>query len=212
MKKILIIISIFVIIFIPNAQINAQTVDDQWLFESTFIETYGEHISYGGYSYEELFYHKDNKGDIDWCLISGSTQTSAPANYYMLISECVSLRGKSFPFSNKFAVYDVMNNTFIDICDIEDFTKYKGLAEQLLLQDFLIPIGDADYDKGLSVLDATFIQRALVGLCKFNSVDDLSSRKKINNSDELKYISDFDRDGERSIMDATAIQMKLVKK
>lgn len=212
MKKILVFICIFTILIIPIAQVSAQIVYDQWMFENEFLSKYGEHISYGGYSYEELYYHSDSKDNIDWCLISASTRPVSPANYYVVLGDWVSLKGKSFPFYNKFAVYDVMNETFIDICDIEDFSKYEGLTEQLLIQDFLIPLGDADYDKDLSILDATFIQKVLADKCEFNSNDDLSGRNNINDSYDLKYITDIDRDGKRSIMDATAIQMKLAKK
>ena len=57
-------------------------------------------------------------------------------------------------------------------------------------------LGDADLDHEVSILDATCIQRGLVGL---NDLSDLQW-----------LLADADRDGEASILDATAIQRWLV--
>ena len=59
------------------------------------------------------------------------------------------------------------------------------------------------------MLDATLIQRALAGLCDFHAEDEIIASSWLVGS--LDYMSDFNRDGERSVLDATAIQMKLAK-
>ena len=57
-------------------------------------------------------------------------------------------------------------------------------------------LGDVDLDREVSILDATYIQRALVGL---------------NFPGEFQWLlADTDKDGEPSILDATAIQRWLV--
>ena len=58
-------------------------------------------------------------------------------------------------------------------------------------------IGDVDMDDMMTVMDATFIQRALCDL------------KTLNSTQEL--LSDYDRDGNKTIMDVTAIQRRLAE-
>ena len=59
-------------------------------------------------------------------------------------------------------------------------------------------LGDADDDGILSVMDATYIQMALVGLKSF---DDFKS----------EFIADIDKDKSPSVMDATIIQKSIAK-
>ncbi len=71
-----------------------------------------------------------------------------------------------------------------------------------------ILVGDIDKDRELTVKDATYIQKCLVGLENFDK-DDYVERYDLVFSDKENvplYISDFNRDGERNIKDATAIQ------
>lgn len=58
------------------------------------------------------------------------------------------------------------------------------------------PLGDVDLDHALTVFDATFIQRKLVGLEQF--------------SDLQMQLADFDGSGDVTVFDATAIQRALV--
>ena len=60
-------------------------------------------------------------------------------------------------------------------------------------------------------MDATFVQRVIAELDEFNNYDNINDYYVHRGKEILKYISDFDRDGERTILDATAIQMKLAQ-
>ena len=117
----------------------------------------------------------------------------------------ISVGSICYPFHTGYAIYDAQLNEIIDI-EKADISKYpdfeKGLEEARVGN----PFGDADMDSKLTVMDATFIQRALAQMCEFSKFDD--TYYKVDGV-VLKYISDFDRDGERTVMDATAIQHKL---
>ena len=65
-----------------------------------------------------------------------------------------------------------------------------------------------DKDRELTIKDATYIKKCLVGLETFDK-DDYVERFDLVYSDNENvplYVSDFNRDGERNIKDATAIQ------
>ena len=76
---------------------------------------------------------------------------------------------------------------------------------QFIEEDYVIPVdddptvvlGDADKDSALTVLDATHIQRYLVGLVGEAEID--------------LTAADFDGDGGVTILDATAIQRHLAE-
>ena len=74
--------------------------------------------------------------------------------------------------------------------------------------------GDMDLDDEVSIIDATIIQCALAQTGEFPWYD--AHREQYNKEYDgthyiakVYYVSDFDFDGERSVLDATAIQMHL---
>ncbi len=186
--------------------VNSELQSNTDPIETEFVNLYVDN-AYIPYSYERIYDKVNENGDIEWSLISASSSGPLPAMYYAVFDDMVSLRGRCVPFKNRYAIFDWPKWEFIDICDLYSFDVYEGLREQLYKQDFLYPIGDADLDRKLTVLDATMIQKVVAKLCSFGSGDDLTSRLVIKG--ELSYISDINRDGSRNILDATAIQKKL---
>ena len=78
------------------------------------------------------------------------------------------------PFSFRYGIYDVKEDKFYDILREDfDFSKYDELEETFDSFEPGYPIGDADFDKELSILDATFIQFALAQLSDFHSDDEI---------------------------------------
>lgn len=214
MKKIISILLVTMLLIstistVAFAEVAQEPIKDEYLYLNTFLEVYKEDIFYNDYIYEELYCHRDSNNSIDWVLVMAQTSPPPPANYYWVFGDMVSLRGWSAPFKNMYAVYDVAKNEYIDICDLKTFDVYDGLKEQIYALNFLYPIGDADRDKKITILDATYIQRVLAKLIIFPT-DDLTSYLCVTPG-ELNYLSDIDRDGKRNICDATAIQMKLAK-
>ena len=188
-----------------------ETLDNEYLYETDFTDVFGKGT---GYEYDEKYYYKNSEGEVEWCLVYAINTPGPPAPYYTVFHNYVSLQGGYIPFSTMYGVYDAKENKFYDLNDLESLEKYDGLVEQLLIYDeYMYPIGDADNDKELTVMDATFIQKVEAKLCEYNEdVDDLRNRFVAANSEKIAYISDYDRDGERTVMDVTAIQQKLAKK
>lgn len=182
----------------------------EYLYLEEFIEQYKNTNGFyeDGYreNYEEVYYHYAENNDLNWVLARCAYVTSAGMNY-AVYGDMVSLVGYGIPLKNNYAVYDVAQQKFIDICDLDDLSEYDGLKDILCSVKLLYPIGDADMDGILTILDATQIQRHLASLIQLD--DDLEHYSSIKG--ELRYLTDMDRDGDRTIMDATAIQRKLAK-
>ncbi|MBR2715964.1 MAG: hypothetical protein IKB73_07160 [Ruminococcus sp.] len=184
------------------------------LFEDRFLECYSDNYDgrkrYNHY-YEEIFYHYDSDGEMDWVLIDECPFEKKPFMYSAMYKDRILSNGGYYPFSFRYGVYDVNEDKFYNIFENGfDFSKFEGLDEALTAYEPGVPHGDVDYDGILTVMDATFIQRALVGLDEFNVLDDMDYIPELwYQNDKPEYMSDFDRDGERTVMDATAIQMKL---
>lgn len=81
--------------------------------------------------------------------------------------------------ANEYGLYDVL---------LFKSVTYRGEKE-------LVRLGDVDNDGDLTVIDATGIQRELVG---------------IGSTEYIEDCADYDQDGDVSILDATAIQRTLV--
>ena len=108
------------------------------------------------------------------------------------------------PFRFGYALYDLEENKFIEFSEtiVDD---YPFLTEYMENYNIGSPLGDADNDGKLSILDATFIQLVAAQLAEYPSGDDIS----YYNATALTYKSDMNRDSKRNILDATAIQLKL---
>ena len=179
-------------------QFKAEYIDSGMYFPDMIYEEVYNQYAFGKRPYQ-----------IDWVLVHAYLNGPLPRECYAVLGDRVSLAGDCVPFAVNYAVYDVNTKEFTDICDIEDLSAYNGLEKQIEKLGIGVPIGDADGDKVLTVTDATYIQRVAAKLCEYDDIDDLSGRYQVNS--ELKFISDFNRDGQRNVMDATAIQRKLVE-
>lgn len=185
------------------------------IFEAEFIEKYSEIIFSESHEYDELYYHYDKNGDMDWALVYECSYNSSPWNYHIMYKDRILMYGGYFPFSFAYGVYDAKAGEFYDILnDKFNFDDYKDL--EVIFDSFMpgYPIGDADLDKDLTIMDATYIQRVLAGLTYFDERDTIESYFGYVSWNELgypRYISDMDRDGKRTVLDATAVQRKLAK-
>ena len=216
MKKLLSIVLVIIVLSITNVSACANEAQEtaeniEYLYLEEFIEQYKDTSGFSDVayreSYEELYYHYDENDKLNWVLVRCSYVTST-GMYYAVFGDMVSLVGYGIPLKNDYAVYDTGQQKFSDICDLDDLNAYDGLKDVLYSYKLLYPIGDADMDRELTVLDATQIQRHLALIIQLD--DDLEHYSSIKG--QLGYITDFDRDGERTVMDATAIQKKLAKK
>ena len=163
-------------------------------------ETQYDHTAF----YRELYYHRDDKDEIDWALVRCEMEVRAPAIYQAVIGNRVIQHGNyAAPFSSGYALYDVKEDRFISAASVEasnydGFTKAfdENVSEGRLL-------GDIDNDNEITVIDATIIQRCDIRIQDFPEDDEIESAVAWNL--DQKYYSDFNRDGERDILDATCI-------
>lgn len=179
------------------------------LYEKRFLELYEDMIFSETHDYDELYYHHDENGEVDWALIEQCSHNAPPWEYHRVFKGRVFMYGDHRPFSFRYGIYDVKEDKFYDIIDDQfDYSKYDDLEEVFNTFNFGYLIGDSDSDGVLSVMDATLIQMSLAGL---TDLDDVLIDYDGYFNGFPKYISDFDCDGMRTIMDATGIQMKLAE-
>ena len=201
--------SIGLLILPANAEIISKT-DSEYLYKERFTET-RTNSSTKPLEYYEVEYHYDKNNNIDWILIYADYYWSAPLGTYVIIGDRVVTYYEYNMPTTLYWVYDVKNDVFSDICKV-NFDDYVGLEKVILSLKLGRPIGDADFDNELTVLDATYIQMVSSKLCEYNDEDNVDGAFYCLGEEKISYISDFDRDGKRTILDATAIQMKLAKK
>lgn len=166
------------------------------LVKAKFEAKYSKEIAESEYGYlcNVLYANTDENGELEWALCRGSINGVAEVFGYDKLSKVFLTTGDAEPFGTEFAVYDAKKDDFV-LMD-EDLSAYRSLEEKMVKLGIAYPIGDADYDRELTIYDATIIQRYLAGL----------NNKKID--EFLCYVDD---DDEISILDATVIQCYLTK-
>jgi len=160
------------------------------------------------YNYDELYYHVDSEGVADWVLITGYTSSVIPQSLYMIIGNRVVIQAqRKTPFGHGYAVYDTKQNivksVYTDMLD-----QYEGLEEAFNKYGCGKLLGDLDDDNEITIIDVTIIQRCEVNIRDYPENDLIQPYGEVD--DSLRYYSDFNRDGERDIIDATCIQRYLV--
>ena len=161
--------------------------------------------------YDELYYHYSENGEIDWALVSVSSNVVDPMPAYAVIGDRVYTSDNiMYPFSVGYGVYDVADDEFIDLCTVikSGTDTYEGLAEQVSSLKIGKLIGDMNGDGILSVLDATYLQKCQANLIPFPNDDEIQGFKL---TEELAFCSDCDKDGQRTVADVTAIQRQALE-
>ncbi len=193
----------------------ANIISGDYLYEDKFVEsfvtTYGDEEPY--YAYEEIYYHYVDENDpdskIDWVLVSATNMNASPWGIKEVVGDRVFFAASELhPFRFNYGVYNVNSGYFFQLEEsvLESFTDLAQVLDELKIG---YPIGDADLDRKLSIMDATYVQQVAASLAEYDGSDDISGYHDFGG--DLNYISDMNRDGVRSVLDATAIQMKLAK-
>ena len=172
--------------------------------------------------YEEFYeyYSESNNTDTpDW--IFGKGYTEMETSYSKgVFGEYLIYGDYCYPYLLGFFVYDPNENVFYDIQQAWEM-KFENLSyafEEYIRNNkkydvekrCIYRIGDSDTDCELTIMDATYIQRALAQLEEFGALDTYIGAFQ-HYGKKLNYISDYDFDGTITVFDATAIQMKLAK-
>lgn len=184
-----------------------------------YPKTYPDEPDVSFSDYKELYRH-DDAGSLDWVLIQAYGDTVMPWYACGVMNHRVVYRDCTYGlFLFGVGLYDAEEDAFYDLAapprGVDLYKKYDGLAEAVDQYGIGRLLGDIDCDDEISIIDVTILQRCDVGLREYPLTDKLAgegsdglgySYKYEDNDAPLVYYSDFNRDGERDISDATAIQ------
>lgn len=185
-------------------------IKDVSLYEERFKELYlsGYDLSELAWGYKELYYHHSNSGELDWVLVYATSPAVGPIDLVTVVGNRVLNPGNMYsPFDACYGIYLVKDDRFIDAGSAEA----KGCEGFLKVFDKIDDgrlIGDLDNDNAVTVVDATLIQRCEVMMRDYPEGDIYTLT--FDQSGMTHYYSDFNRDGERDILDATCIQRYLI--
>lgn len=147
-----------------------------------------------------------------WALIQSHVQSFEPWDYVgsVLFGDRILSWWHSgaslYPYG--LFIYDTKQGSFIPIEEV-DPNQYTGLIDLMKELRLGRPLGDADNDKELTILDATSIQRDLAELESLPK-DDMYYCEAGAGSWNAYLYADYDCSGDLTILDATAIQRNLV--
>ena len=162
--------------------------------------------------YKELFYHKDSSGETDWALVKATAAQNSPSSLYTVIADRVFRQGVYYaPFSTGYGIYDVAQNKFFDADKIKygDYPGFVKAFDKYASKDGSGNgrlLGDIDGDDKLTIVDCTLMQRCDVELTKWPDDDIIDPDGIWDYFKPLTYFSDFNRDGDRDIIDITLLQ------
>lgn len=162
-------------------------------------------------NYEELYEHTNADNETDWVMLFALIDMPAPWCGMGFAGNRVLISGTYDIFEFGMGLYDAQEDTFYDLTKMTDYSKYDGLAKAIDTYGKGALLGDLDGDDALTIIDVTILQRCIAHMSEYPETDTITSSTPIDSSfHPLTYYSDFNRDGERDILDATAIQRYLV--
>lgn len=152
--------------------------------------------------FEVLYIHTNSWGSNDWTLVYATTTATENEELYALVGNRVIVKSETEkPYVTGFAIIDG-NGTLRDITKVR-LSSFSGLEETFNQLGAGKLLGDIDNDNDLTVLDATILQRCDAGIKEFPEQDKIILQKPVEGA--LTYYSDFNRDGERDILDVTCM-------
>ncbi len=170
------------------------------------------------FSYSELYYHTplsgyDGTGGAftDWILVNVEPKEPYEGSSYGVFDEVLISNTVYYPFTFGYGVYDCVNDKFYSITKAwdMDFEDLHDVFVHIAKSRGAYLLGDADNDGELTILDATHLQRFTVNAEDLEYDEYATAHKSHSFGPEIKYLSDFNCDGERDIIDVTLIQRQV---
>lgn len=191
---------------------------EQWAADEYQAKLYKDDDSYmgGGIGYYEpevKYCHFDDDGNMDWALIEVYSFPDLDWEIAMRLDDLIIDCGSEEAiFCFGYGIYDANQDTFYDIYDVRERSEdYPDLKNVLSAFNIGRPIGDADADSIMTVLDATRVQRVLAELESFEYNGAVYYLHEPGQPIlDSTYYADYDLDGTVTIVDATGIQRALV--
>ena len=164
------------------------------------------------FSYSELYYHAVSDDCTDWALVyvEPKIPNANEGSSYGVFDEVLISNAVYYPFKFGYGVYDCVNNKFYSITQAwdMDFDDLHDVFVHVVKSRGAYLLGDADRDGELTVLDATHLQRFTVH-AEDLEYDDVTAHKSQSFGPKIKYLTDFNCDGDRDIIDVTLIQRQV---
>ena len=216
MKKILCIVLLALSLsftYSVSAKNNYQQNEYKQLFEKYLFEEIGVDTFFLDlYHYEELYMYYSNSNvtadeiEPNYILIRGYCSFDPMPTYEIIDNYVIETRNCFSPYEVPYFLIVPSEQKLYTIH--EAFEANIECVENIFeMYNFGRLLGDMDKDRKLTIKDATYIQKCLVGIEKYPENDGIDGLNALEPDDKnCRYISDFNRDGERNVKDATAIQ------
>jgi len=225
MKKVLSILLIVVMmlsVLVVPAYAEEQTDKKQTKYFDKFFEEYFsdsyyyiEHYDYYynhvlTYCYDEIYYHYENETDEEpaWTLIYGYIDsdlwvrkhgTAVGDRIIYTVEEDSGSTSRHYVYVTELDEFIPLEKSKMDRIT-EYSTDFVKTIEEI---EYGQLVGDIDENNVLDSIDVTYIQRYLAGYQDKIDYNSIGYHITIVGSID---VSDFDRDGETTVLDATAIQ------
>ena len=178
------------------------------LYEQSFFESF-PFCDPESYDYCELYYHHSDWRILDWVLVQVTPEYPVTGSWYGVFDDAVLYNAESYPFDFTYGVYDVVKKTFYSISEAWSMgyaDLHDVFVHTIKNRDAARQLGDVDVDGELDIIDATLIQRGLVGLYELDGFEHSYCRF----GTKLTSLADYDANGDVEIIDVTRIQRTLV--
>ena len=179
------------------------------------------------WEYAEIFYHysEENSEEPDWTLIYAVTDLTMHWEYYGVIVGNRAIYDQDlagYSCSRHYVYITELDKVIpLDNSGLDEILEHcPELTETLDELNYGQLIGDINDDYKINIIDATYIQRKLAGYQDTVSVRVCPTFRRVEigvdvritvDNNQYEYVGDFNRDGDTTILDATAIQRKLAK-
>ena len=169
------------------------------------------------HTYEEVYYHADprfgNVNQHDWVLVSGYALQPIEGIYYGVFDDTVVYSSEYAPFEFGYGVYDCAEDTYYSIKEAwnRDYPDLHDVFINRVTSEANVDhLGDADKDGKLTIIDATKIQRFLVGMTDLEESSWWFEHCGSDFGTRLTSLADYDADGAVDAIDVTRIQRALI--
>lgn len=198
--------------YLPDPNAPTEPVQE-YKYKDKLLSQY--HISeYSLIEYDEFYEHKDANGKVDWALVKAKKDSayiqSSPGwvnpAYYEFGNRVLDINDRYEPFAFGMGVYSVKHDCFFDVSAPELY-ELDGLERVWTEIGAGRLMGDMDDNNRLEIIDALLIQRCQAGLIGYPTEDQNIPSDWVDSA--IGYYSDFNQDGVRNLLDATAIQRYL---
>ena len=220
LMAIIMMLSIIVVPVYAEEQVNEKQYKyyDKFFYEfvgkNPYLYDYDNYLEDGGY--DEIYYYYENVTDEEpaWTLIYGEALCDMWVKKFgtNVGDRVLWTEGRNNYSLSLHYVYVAELDEIIPLeqSQVDRITEYcRDFVKVIEENEYGQLVGDINESGDLDIIDATYIQRYLAGLNETTDAYLLDYFMFVYGSSV--DISDFDRDGETTIFDATAIQMKLAK-